>query len=75
MLISDLRVARRDKGWTQKTLADRIGTSAQAIMRLEKGVGSAKTLHAAMDALEFRLIGIGPGKTLSEQLRSRRMKR
>lgn len=75
MLISDLRVARRDKGWTQKTLAERIGTSAQAVMRLEKGVGSAKTLHAAMDALEFRLTGIGPGKTLSEQLWGRRMKR
>ncbi len=75
MLISDLRLARRDKGWTQKTLAERIGTSAQAIMRLEKGVGSVNTLHAAMDALEFRLTGIGPGETLSKQLQRRRMKR
>lgn len=75
MLIADLRVARREKGWTQKELADRIGTSAPAITRLEKGVGSAKTLQAAMDALQFRLTGIGPGETLSEQLRGRRMKR
>jgi transcriptional regulator with XRE-family HTH domain len=75
ILTDDLRAARRDKGLTQKTLADRVGANAQVIMRLEQGIGSVNTLNAAMDALEFRLIGIGPGSTLSEQLRNRRMKR
>lgn len=44
-------------------------------MCLEKGIGSVKMLNAVMDALEFCLIGIGPGSTLSEQQRNRRMKR
>lgn len=75
ILTDDLRAARRGKGWPQKTLANRVGTSAQAIMRLEKGIGSAETLRAAMDAIEYRLTGIGSGRTLSEQLCNRRMKR
>lgn len=75
ILLEELRQARQSAGWSQKTLAERIGTSAQAIKRLEKGIGSVSTLNAAMDALDFRLTGIGPGKTLSEQLRNRRRKR
>ena len=75
ILLDDLRNARRGKGWTQKALADRSGVSEQAIYRLERGIGSVATLNAAMTALEFRLTGIGPGKTLAEQLRARRLKR
>jgi transcriptional regulator with XRE-family HTH domain len=75
MLTDDLRAARREKGWTQKTLADRIGVDPQMIMRLEQGIGSAKTLSVVMNALDFRLTGIGPGKTLGEQLRALRVKR
>ena len=74
ILPDDLRSARRNKGWTQKTLADRAGVSEQAIHRLERGIGSVATLEAVMAALEFRLTGIGPGDTLAEQLRSRRLK-
>lgn len=75
ILLDDLRTARRDKGWTQKTLADRAGVSEQATYRLERGIGSVATLDAVMAALEFRLTGIGHGRTLAEQLRARRLKR
>lgn len=75
ILPDDLRTARRDKGWTQKTLADHAGVSEQAIYRLERGIGSVATLDVVMAALEFRLTGIGPGRTLAEQLRARRIKR
>jgi transcriptional regulator with XRE-family HTH domain len=74
-LINELRDARKLAGWSQQTLATRIGTNAQAIKRLEKGVGSMPTLLAAMEALDFRIAGIGTGRTLPEQLRSGRVKR
>lgn len=74
-MIEELRNARRLAGWSQKTLAGRIGGDAQTIKRLEKGVGSVPTLIAAMTALDFRLTGLGPGKTLPQQLRARRLKR
>lgn len=72
MLTDQLREARRSAGWTQKTLAERMGVSAQTIKRLETGVGSVPTLIAAMTDLDFVLIGIGPGASLGEQLRNRR---
>ncbi len=56
-------------------MAERIGVSPQVIKRLEKGIGSTPTLVAAMEAMDFRLTGIGPGKTLPEQLRNRRRER
>lgn len=74
-MIEELREARRLAGWSQKTLAGRIGVDAQAIKRLEKGVGSVPTLVAAMTALDFRLTGLGPGRTLPEQLRACRRRR
>ena len=58
----------------QRTLAERSGESAQAIFRLERGIGSVSTLEAVMRALDFRLTGIGPGKSLADQLRTRRLK-
>ena len=73
-MIEELRQARRSAGWSQGNLAIRIGVDVQAIKRLEKGVGSAPTLIAAMAALDFRLSGIGPGLALPEQLRNRRRK-
>lgn len=75
MLFDDLREARRSAGWSQRTLAVRLGIDAQAIKRLEAGIGSVPTLIAVMKALEFRLTGLGPGKTLPEQLQMRRRKR
>lgn len=75
ILIGELREARRLAGWSQRTLAARIGVDAQVIKRLEKGIGSVPTLMAAMAALDFRLTGLAPGKTLPEQLRASRRRR
>lgn len=55
-------------------MGDRLGVDPQAIKRLERGVGSVATLIAAMSALNFHLTGLGPGKTLPEQLCARRRK-
>jgi len=74
-LIEELREARRLVGWSQRTLAGRIGVGAQVIKRLENGIGSVPTLMAAMTALDFRLTGLAPGKTLPEQLRATRRRR
>jgi transcriptional regulator with XRE-family HTH domain len=74
-MIKELRQARRLAGWSQRTLAARVDVDAQTIKRLENGVGSVPTLIAAMAALDFRLTGLGPGRTLPEQLRARRIKR
>lgn len=75
ILIDDLRDARRSSGWSQRTLADRIGVDAQTIKRLERGVGSVETLATAMEVLDFHLTGLGTGKTLAEQLKLRRLRR
>ena len=70
----DLRSARQSAGLSQRALGERIGVSAQVGKRVEKGVGSAATLIAAMAARELRLTGIGAGASLPEQLRMRRRK-
>ncbi|MGI8942736.1 MAG: DNA N-6-adenine-methyltransferase [Qipengyuania sp.] len=75
ILIEELRQARRSAGWSHRTLAERISSDAQTIRRLERGIGSVSTLIAAMTALDFRLTGMGAGKTLPEQLRNRRRER
>lgn len=74
ILINDLRSARRQNGLTQRMLASRVGLSPQMILRLEQGVGSMATLVAVMKALDFRLTGLGPGATIGEQMRNRRLK-
>jgi transcriptional regulator with XRE-family HTH domain len=73
-MLEQLQEARRSAGWSQRTLAIRIGVDAQAIKRLESGIGSVATLTAAMTALNFQLTGIGPGRELHEQLSNRRRK-
>lgn len=55
-------------------MAERLGVDPQIIKRLEKGIGSVSTLSAAMRALNFHLAGLGPGKTLPDQLRARRLR-
>ena len=67
-MIDDLKAARRAAGLSQRTLAEALGTHAQAIKRLEKGVGSVATMVAVMEALDFRLTGLPPGPTLADQL-------
>jgi transcriptional regulator with XRE-family HTH domain len=73
-LIEALKQARRSAGWSQRTLAARIGIDVQRVKRLESGIGAVSTLLVMMAALDFQLTGIGQGKTLSEQLRNRRHK-
>jgi len=74
ILIDDVREARRLSGWTQRTLAARVGVSAQVIKRLEQSVGSVTKVVAVMAALDFRLTGLGLGNTVSAQTRHRRLK-
>lgn len=74
-MLGELKEARRSAGWSQKTLAERVGVDAQTIKRLEKGVGSVPTLVAVLAALDFRLTGLAPGAMLSEQLRAQRQRR
>ena len=73
-MIDQLRCARRSAGLSQRALAERVGVDPQTIKRLEQGVGSVTTLTMTMKALNFHLTGLGPGKTLAEQLRARRRK-
>lgn len=61
-------------GWSQSTLAARIGVDAQTVKRLESGIGSVATLVAAMKALDFQLAALGSGRALADQLRDRRRK-
>ncbi|MBA3836364.1 MAG: hypothetical protein C0499_01695, partial [Zymomonas sp.] len=75
MLLKELREARRLVGWSQRTLAERVCVDAQTIKRLEQGVGSVTTLITVMKALDFRLTGLAPGRSLAEQLRATRRKR
>lgn len=69
-----MKQARRSGGLLQRDLADRIGCDVQKIKRLERGIGSVETLTAAMAALDFRLTGVGPNQSLTNQLHSRRVK-
>jgi len=71
-LIDELRKARRSAGWSQRTLAERVGVDPQTIKRLEKGTGSVAILSTVMEALDFYLTGVGPGNALPDQLRARR---
>jgi len=50
--------ARRERGWTQKQLADSIGTTQSAIARLERGDQDPRlsTLVAVCHALDLPLI-------------------
>lgn len=75
ILIQELKAARLSAGWSRRTLSERIGVDAQTIKRLENGVASMPTMIAVMTVLDFSLTGLGPGKTLVEQLRGRRQRR
>jgi len=75
ILLQELGQARRSAGLSQRALAERIGLDAQVIKRLERGIGSMATLISVKDSISFQLNGLGPGRTLPEQLRNRRHKR
>lgn len=53
MLVTSMIDARRSLGMSQRALAARVGVPTLRIKRLERGVGSATTLTAAMAALDF----------------------
>jgi transcriptional regulator with XRE-family HTH domain len=72
ILCEDLHKARRSAGWSQKTLAERTGLHSQAIARLERGIGSVDNLIKVINELGVRIVGIGPGESLPEQLQKRR---
>jgi transcriptional regulator with XRE-family HTH domain len=74
-LLEEMKAARLAVGLTRRSLAERIGLTAQAIKRLEDGIGSVATLTAVLKELDFRLVGLGPGKTLHDQLRAKRRAR
>ena len=71
-LIEELKLARKTAGWSQLTLAQRVGIDVQSIKRMEKGVGSVSTLVAVMDALDFRITGLGSEGKMAARLRDRR---
>ena len=73
-MLTELREARRSCGRSQASLAAKLDVKAQAKKRLEAGVGSVPMLVEAMAALDFQLIGIGPGRTLGDQLCQLRQK-
>lgn len=57
-LHGDIVVARRRRGWTQKELARRAGTTQPAIARLESGRAQPRmrTLRKLAEVLEARLV-------------------
>ena len=75
ILLTEFKEARSSCGWSQASLAAKLEVKPQKIKRLEAGVGSVPMMVEAMAALDFQLIGIGPGRTLGDQLRGRRQKK
>ena len=75
ILLAELRESRRSCGQSQASLAATLDVKPQRVKRLEAGVGSVPLLVEAMAALDFQLIGVGPGRTLGDQLRERRQKK
>lgn len=52
-MIKDIVLARHEKGWSQKELAERAGVSLATVQRIERGDASVKvgTLFMVMGAL------------------------
>ena len=75
ILLTELREAHRACGRSHASLAAKLDINPQMIERLEAGVGSVSMLVDAMAALDFQLIGIGPGRALGDELRDRHQKK
>lgn len=70
-----LRAARKSIGLTQDDVAGRIGVNRQIIVHLEAGRGSVQNFSRAADAVDFRIAGLRPGKTLGARIKLTRLKR
>jgi transcriptional regulator with XRE-family HTH domain len=76
MLLGELlRDARCEKGLSQTDLGELVGKDRQAVARAEKLTGSVSVLIQMMRHLEVRIIGIGRGETINEQVTSYRQRR
>src|SRR4051794_5781745 len=73
LIIDDLRQARKERGFSQTSLASQIGVHQKAIARLEKGIGSTSLLVRAMDVVGYHVSGLAKGKDLPDQLAKRRL--
>lgn len=71
-IISDIALARRERGMTQTDLGRRVQADRQAIARMERGVGAFDLLRRVMMVLDHHVIGFARGSTLPEQLGNRR---
>lgn len=74
-LIDELIKARKTERHSVRSLSEAAGVTPSAIRKLEDGQGSISTLLAVLDALPFQVAGLARGRTFSEQLRNRRVKR
>jgi transcriptional regulator with XRE-family HTH domain len=74
-LIDVLIAAREEEFRSIPNLAAMAGITPAELRRLEAGKGSVATLISVFEALPFQITGLGPGRTLGEQLRRRRERR
>ena len=74
-LCTEIAIARREAGFSQQALADKVGVAREKIARFEAGSGTVALLIQIMSAIPIRLHGIAKGLTITEQLINARAKR
>jgi transcriptional regulator with XRE-family HTH domain len=74
-LCAEVAAARREAGFSQQALSDRLGVAREKIARLEAGTGSVALLVQVMSEIPMRLLGIAKGRTIVEQIANARAKR
>lgn len=74
-LCTEIATARREAGFSQQALADKVGVTREKIARFEAGSGTVALLMQIMSAIPIRLHGIAKGMTITEQLINARAKR
>lgn len=70
-----IREARKLAGLTQAAAAEKAAISARAVWLLENGGGSMESLHQLATAIDFRIAGLGRGRSFGEQVRAARLRR
>ncbi|WP_421853131.1 DNA N-6-adenine-methyltransferase [Novosphingobium sp.] len=71
----EIAAARREAGLSQQRLADQIGSSREAIARLEAGSGSVSLVLRAMSAIPIRMRDVARGATIVDQVVNARNRR